>query len=87
MIGFLYSAIYIISQALIWLVILSALLSFLMDPYHPIRRTIDQIVEPMLKPIRKVVPYVGNFDISPLILIILIQLGSYILRALLAFLI
>ena len=87
MIGFLYSAVYIISQALIWLVIFSALLSFLMDPYHPIRRAIDQIVEPMLRPIRKVVPHVGNIDISPLILIILIQLGSFILRALLTFLV
>ena len=86
MIGFLYSAVYIISQALIWLVIISALLSFLMAPSHQIRRTIDQIVEPMLRPIRKVVPYVGNIDISPLILIILIQLASYILRSIIGFL-
>lgn len=84
MIGYLNSLIYIISQVLIWLVILSALLSFMMDPFHPIRRTIDQIVEPLLRPIRKIVPYIGNIDISPIILIILIQIVSYLLRSLLS---
>ena len=83
MISFIISIVYFISQALIWIVILSALLSFIMDPYHVIRRTIDQIVEPLLKPIRRVVPHIGNFDISPLVLIILIQVVSYLLRALL----
>jgi len=80
MIGYISSFIYIISQVLIWLVILSALLSFFMDPYHPIRRAIDQIVEPMLRPIRRVIPFIGNIDISPLILIIVIQFISFILR-------
>ena len=80
MIGYISSFIYIISQVLIWLVILSALLSFFLDPYHPIRRAIDQIVKPMLHPIRRVIPFIGNIDISPLILIIVIQFISFILR-------
>jgi len=84
MISLLNSSIYILSQVLIWIVILSAILSFMMDPYHPIRRTIDQIVEPLLRPIRKFVPYLGNIDISPIILIILIQVISYLLRSLLS---
>jgi YggT family protein len=50
-----------------------------MDPYHPIRRAIDGVVEPMLAPIRRIVPLVGMLDFSPLVLIILIQLLSNIL--------
>jgi YggT family protein len=54
-----------------------------MDPYHPIRRGLDRIVEPMLSPIRRVVPLVGMLDFSPLVLIILIQiLGGLLIRLL-----
>jgi YggT family protein len=47
-----------------------------MDPYHPLRRGIDSVVEPMLAPIRRVVPLLGMLDFSPIILILLIQLLS-----------
>jgi YggT family protein len=65
-----------ISQLLVLLVIVSVILSYFMDPYHPIRRGIDSVVEPMLAPIRRVVPLLGALDFSPLVLIILIQLLS-----------
>jgi len=54
------------------LVILHIALSYFMDPYHPIRQTIDRIVGPMINPIRRVVPLIGMFDISPIILILLV---------------
>ena len=60
------------------------ILSYFMDPYHPIRRAIDGVVDPMLAPIRRVVPLIGALDFSPLVLIILIQLLSNILIRLLA---
>jgi YggT family protein len=50
-----------------------------MDPYHPIRRGVDRIVDPLLSPIRRVVPPLGMIDISPIVLIILIQLASSII--------
>ncbi len=65
------------------LVIISVILSYFMDPYHPLRRAIDSVVEPMLAPIRRVVPLVGMLDFSPLILIILIQVISRLLIRLL----
>jgi len=65
-----------LSQILYWLVIISVLLSYFMDPYHPIRRGIDNIVQPMLNPIRRIVPPVGGFDFSPIVLIVLIQIIS-----------
>ena len=71
--------IYIISMlrdALILLIIVSVILSYVMDRYHPVRRWVDAIVEPLLQPIRRVVPLVGALDFSPVVLIILIQLVS-----------
>lgn len=65
-----------ISEILVLLVIVSAILSYFMDPYHPLRRWVDSIVEPLLLPIRRVVPTVGGLDFSPLVLIIVIQLVS-----------
>jgi YggT family protein len=68
---------------LVLMVLVSVILSYFMDPYHPLRRFLDQIVEPMLSPIRRVVPLVGMLDFSPLILIILIQLvGNLLIRLL-----
>jgi YggT family protein len=57
---------------LVLLVILHIVLSYFMDPYNPVRQTIDRIVGPLLNPIRRVVPLIGMFDISPIILILLL---------------
>jgi YggT family protein len=78
---FLYLAqlIDILSQILILLVFVSVILSFFMPPYHPVRQAIDRIIDPLLAPIRRVIPLVGMFDFSPLILMLLIQVVDWIL--------
>jgi YggT family protein len=82
-IGLLITIISALQQILILLVILSVILSYFMDPFHPIRRGLDRLVEPMLNPIRRVVPLVGMLDFSPLVLIILIQIvGGLLIRLL-----
>ena len=74
-----------IIQLIIIVVIIQAFLSFFMSPFHPIRQAIDRIVEPMLAPIRRFVPPIGMIDLSPLILIILLEiLGSLITRLLIS---
>ena len=73
-----------VQQILVVLVIVSIILSYVMDPYHPVRRGVDNIVQPMLAPIRRIVPLVGMFDFSPLILILLLQFAGRILITLIA---
>lgn len=73
-----------VQQILVILVIVSVILSYFMDPYHPVRRGVDNIIQPMLDPIRRVVPMVGMLDFSPLILILLLQLIGRFLIAFLA---
>ena len=63
----------IFAQLVILLVFVASILSFFMSPYHPIREALDRLVNPMLAPIRRLVPTAGGLDFSPLILIILIQ--------------
>jgi YggT family protein len=72
-----------LANIFIWIVVASALLSFFLPPYHPVREALDRIIDPFLNPIRRVVPVVGGFDISPMILIILIQVVMWILKAIL----
>ena len=79
LIAILVRIINIISQFIVLVVIAKVILSYFMDPYHPIRRTLDNLVEPMLAPIRRVVPLIGMFDFSPLILIILVQILSSVI--------
>lgn len=83
MIGILIMLINFLEWILILLIFVSVILSYFMEPYHPVRRGVDRIVEPMLMPIRRIVPLVGMLDFSPLILIILIQLASSLLVRLL----
>ena len=70
------SVILVIRNILELLVIISVILSYFMDRYHPVRRWVDSVVDPMLMPIRRVVPLIGMLDISPIILIVLIRIIS-----------
>ena len=73
----------LIIQILILLIFVSVILSFFLSPYHPVRAAIDRILDPLLAPIRRVVPLVGMFDFSPLILMILLDVIDQILRSIL----
>lgn len=81
MIIFLINLINIVEQLLILLIIVSVVLSYFMSPYHQVRQMLDRIVEPMLLPIRRVVPLIGSLDFSPLVFILLIQFLSSALRS------
>ncbi len=74
----------LVADGLILVVILDAILSFVVQPWHPWRRALDRVVEPLLAPIRRVLPPVGGLDFSPLVLILLIGLvRQFLIRLLL----
>ena len=63
----------ILERTLIILILLKVILSYFVDPFHPFRQFVDRIVDPLLNPIRQIVPAMGGLDFSPLILLILIE--------------
>ena len=67
------------------LVILYVVLSYLLSPYHPVREAVDKVVEPMLAPIRRIMPFTGGVDFSPVVLILIIQLVGRLILSLMAF--
>ncbi len=67
-------------RVLSWVIIINALLSFFMSPLHPIRQTLDRFLEPLLRPIRERVPPMGMFDMSPLVLLLLLWIVQQVLQ-------
>ena len=79
----LANAIHIASLGLTFIVFADIILGYFLSPYHPLRRTLNSIVQPLLAPIRRFMPPTGMIDFSPMVLIILIQLVETILIRLL----
>ena len=72
----------IIRQAIYLVILLKVILSYFMDPYHPFRQSVDRLIDPLLKPIRQIIPTVGRFDFSPIILIILVEIIAMVIKSL-----
>ena len=71
----------------IWVIIIRAVLSWVKpDPYNPIIRFICNLVDPVTYRLSRIIPTrVGMVDLSPLILIVIIQLiQSYLLPVLIS---
>lgn len=68
MVGLLKLSIYL----LIGMVIVQALLSWV-SPYHPLRPFFDALVRPFLKPFQSIIPLIGGVDLSPLVLLLVLQ--------------
>jgi YggT family protein len=71
----------------IWIIIISALLSFVRpDPYNPIVQILNRLTEPVLDFIRHKLPFVvfSGIDLSPLVIILGLQLiDNFMMRAVL----
>lgn len=83
MIVLLINIIQISAMILTIIIIINVVLSFFMAPYHPIRQSLESLLEPMLAPIRQILPRTGMLDFSPLVLLILIQVLESVLVQLL----
>ena len=73
----------LLTTLLIILIIIWVIASWILPPYHPLREGLDRIVEPMLAPIRRFMPATGAIDLSPMVLIILLEVISGIVTRLL----
>ncbi|MCC7059962.1 MAG: YggT family protein [Burkholderiaceae bacterium] len=81
----------VVLLAVFWLIkwtlwLLTALVLFLavlswVNPHAPIAPTIDALTRPFLAPIRRIVPLVGGVDLSPLLLILIIQVLLTLLQS------
>jgi YggT family protein len=61
-----------------WTILVYVILSWISPGggYHPLTMILAELNEPVLRPIRRVLPMMSGFDLSPLLAVILIQAVS-----------
>lgn len=57
---------------LVFAVIVQAVMSWI-NPHAPLAPVFDSLTRPFLRPLRRFVPPVGSFDLTPLVLLVLLQ--------------
>lgn len=87
--SFLYFIVSALLNLLIWAIIISAILSWLVAFdvinlrnrfVYNVSRFLDAVTRPVLAPLQKIIPPLGGVDITPVILIILLEgIRRYIL--------
>ena len=59
-------------------VIIQVVFSWL-NPYTPVAPVLDALTRPFLRPLRRLVPPIGSFDLTPLVLVVLAQVVLIVL--------
>ena len=78
--AFLFSLIRLLCDVLIIAILLRVILSWVFPrSTNVLVKILYRVTEPILAPLRRIIPRVGRFDFTPLVAIILIQLIYYLL--------
>ncbi|MCG9789641.1 YggT family protein [Vibrio barjaei] len=64
---------------LFWVLLIRAILSWVSQGRSPIEYVFHQLTEPMLAPIRRIIPAMGGFDLSVLVLFIVLQFANFLM--------
>ena len=75
----LFNIIRLVCQILTIAIFIRAILSWFSPRPNALTLLLDRITEPILAPLRRIVPQAGMFDFTPLAAIILLQLILYLL--------
>ncbi|WP_088329906.1 YggT family protein [Lacimicrobium sp. SS2-24] len=85
---FITSLLIVVKEALslvFWVLILRAILSWISQGRNPMELVLHQLTEPMLAPIRRIIPPIGGLDLSVLVAIIALQFVQILLQDLLGY--
>ena len=77
---FLFDFLELLCEVLTLTILVRVILSwFTPQPTNVLFKILYQITEPILAPLRRIIPRVGMFDFTPMVAIILLQLIAYLL--------
>ena len=84
MISYLFQFLNLLLTALTVAILIRALLTWVpnMDPSNPLVRLLNQITDPLLQPARRFIPPMGGMDLSPIVVIVVLQLLQRLLMRL-----
>jgi YggT family protein len=78
----LVSVVSVVKEAgvlLFWMLILRAILSWVSQGHNPIEMVMGQLTEPLLAPIRRIIPPIGGLDLSLLVMMIILNFINMLL--------
>jgi YggT family protein len=75
----LFALLRLVISAVMGLVLVYAILSWVRAD-SPMVDVIDRLCAPLLRPFRRIIPLVGGIDLSPLALLVLLQIASFVLQ-------
>ena len=70
-----------VAYLLMGIVLVQVILSWV-NPFSPIASIVNELSRPFLEPLRRVLPTVGNVDLSPLVFFLLLQIVMMVLQEL-----
>ncbi|WP_394200191.1 YggT family protein [Shewanella waksmanii] len=79
---FIVSVVSVIKEAgvlLFWMLIIRAILSWVSQGHNPIEMVMGQLTEPLLAPIRRILPPMGGLDLSLLVMMIILNFLNILL--------
>jgi len=83
--NWLFSFIDLLFWALNLAILIRVILSWLnVSPYNPLVNFIWQITDPILEPLRRIVPAIGMLDVTPILAMILLSVIQQVLLTVLA---
>ncbi|HUH88943.1 MAG TPA: YggT family protein [Pusillimonas sp.] len=65
----------------VWITLIQAILSWV-NPMAPVMPVLHTLTAPLLNPIRRIMPNLGGLDLSPLVLLVLAQIGMMVVQRL-----
>ncbi len=80
--GFIRVFFSVFVQATSTLLLLYCVFSWFLSPDNPIQQWLGSILDPILDPIRSLIPGFGMIDISPIILMLILQFIQRIINGL-----
>ena len=70
-----------VAYLLMGIVLIQVILSWV-NPFSPIASILNELSRPFLEPLRRVLPTIGNVDLSPLAFLLILQIVMMVLQSL-----
>ena len=79
----IYRFIQVLFDVMTLAIFLRVILSwFNINPFNPLMSLLDQVTEPVLGPLRRIIPPMGGLDFTPIIALFLLQIVERLLLSL-----
>lgn len=85
LISILWHALFTVLEWVLYLIIFITIVYVIVgwvNPHSPHAAILGDMARPLLMPLRKIIPTMGGFDWSPLVLLLLVKIGFIILQSL-----